>query len=133
MIVDDADTTSFTTIGTWGDSTYNPDYYATGYKFSAKGDGTSQATWSFSVPVSGSYTLYSYKSATGSNRSPKAPFSITNNETSLDIVYVDQQTGSGVFESLGTYSLEKGDVKVTLSSTQDGYVIADAVKLTYNP
>nr|WP_320010683.1 PKD domain-containing protein [uncultured Desulfobulbus sp.] len=133
VIVDDADAANFSTVGTWGDSTFHPDYYGTGYKFTDKGDGASQATWSFSVPVAGNYTLYSHMSATGSSRSSKAPFVIMNNTTSLGAVYINQQTGSGEFVTLGTYPLEAGEVKVTLSSAPDGYVIADAVKLTYNP
>ena len=133
VIVDNAETEGFATVGTWGSSTYFKDYYGTNYRYSAKGDGSSRAVWTVNIPTTGNYTLYSYKSSADSSRSSKAPFTLMNNTTSLGTVLVNQQVGSGVFFSLGTYSLQKGVLTVTLSSATDGYVIADAVKLTYNP
>nr|WP_321465567.1 PKD domain-containing protein [uncultured Desulfobulbus sp.] len=132
-IVDDADATNFTTVGSWPNSTYNTDYYGTGYKYSTKGDGTAKATWTITVPTDGNYTLYTYKSAASSNRSSNAPFEIVNNGTSLGTVLVNQQVGSKIFFSLGAFTLQKGTVTIVLSSASDGYVIADAVKATYNP
>lgn len=133
IIVDDADTANFATVGTWGSSAYFSDFYGKGYRFSAKGDGSSKAVWTVNVPTSGNYTVYCYKSAADTSRSSKAPFMLANNGTNIGTVLVNQQVGSKIFYSLGSFSLAQGNLTITLSSATDGYVIADAVKITYVP
>ena len=60
IIADDADTTVFTTSGTWGQSTSTPGYYNVGYKAAPSGTGNSTATWTLSLPTSGTYKVSCY-------------------------------------------------------------------------
>lgn len=133
IVVDDADGTNFSTVGNWSSSTYHKNYYGSGYNFSQKGDGSAQATWTINLPTSGNYTVFCYKSATGTDRTANAKFILTNNGVAINTAYVNQQKDSGIFYSLGQYSLTQGQLKITVTNSSDGYTIADAVKITYTP
>ncbi|NCB43412.1 MAG: PKD domain-containing protein [Clostridia bacterium] len=55
IIVDDADSSRFTTVGAWAVSTSSPGYYNTGYKTAPAGTGSSVATWAIEIPKTGEY------------------------------------------------------------------------------
>lgn len=132
IIADDADTTKFSTVGTWSTSTGLPGYYNTGYKTAPSGTGSSTATWTMDIPSDGKYEVFCYYTAY-SNRASNAPFTIINNGAAVAKVAVNQQINGKIFFTLGQYTLIQGQLQITLSNAANGYVIADAVKVTHIP
>ena len=132
IIVDDADSARFTTVGAWAFSTSSPGYYNSGYRTASAGTGTDVATWTMDIPTGGNYEIFCYYTAY-SNRATNAPFAIINNGTTIANKEVNQQINGQKFFSLGQYSLNQGKIQVTLSNAGNGYSIADAIKATYLP
>lgn len=132
IIADDADSTIFNSVGDWTESTIASGYYNVGYKTAAAGMGSSEVMWTLTIPVNGSYEIFCYYTA-HDNRASNAPYTITNNDQEIGKILVNQKINGRIFYSLGTYSLSKGKLDITLSNTGDGYAIADAVKITYMP
>ena len=94
------------------------------------------ATWTFSVEAG------KYEVATTwrphPNRAEDAPFTILNGTTALSTVNVDQDLApndfsdqGGVWERLGDFTITSSQlvVKLNQSPSDDGYVIADAVRI----
>ncbi|WP_028317215.1 PKD domain-containing protein [Desulfobulbus elongatus] len=132
IIVDDADTANFSTVGSWSDSKSTKGYYNKGYKTAPSGNGSSMATWTINIPTNGNYEIFCYYTASG-NRASNAPFSVTNNGKVIANKAVNQQINGSIFISLGKYALNQGKLQVTLSDAGNGYLIADAVKVTSTP
>lgn len=132
IIVDDADSAAFSTSGTWSQSSSSPGYYNVGYKVAPAGTGTSQAKWTMKIPTSGSYQLFCMYTVY-TNRATNAPYAISNNGKPVATKIVNQTANGGAFFPIGTYSLLEGSLEIVLSNAANGYVIADAVKATYNP
>ena len=128
MIIDDNDTANFSKVGTWIQSTSSAGYYNVGYKTAAKGDGSSKATWKFTLPVTGSYNLYFYYTA-ATNRASNAPVVIKNNGSQIATYSLNQQINGKVFFKIGSFSMSPGSLEVVLTNGGNGYSIADAVKL----
>ena len=128
IIVDDADSSRFTTVGAWAFSTSSPGYYNTGYRTAPTGTGSSVATWAIEIPTTGQYEIFCYYTSY-SNRATNAPFAIINNGSTIFNRKVNQQINGNEFLSLGKFTLEQGSLQVSLSNDGDGYVIADAVKV----
>lgn len=124
IIVDDPEATF---IGDWHPSTLVPGYYGDGYHYHLAGDGADTFTWTFDLPYSGEWEV----SAMWSNRSTRAtnsPYTINHSE-GFDTVRVNQEVNGGQWNTLGTYTFEKGETTVTLSDDADQAVIADALKM----
>lgn len=125
QVIDNTDP-GFSAMGNWGTSSYTPGYYGSNYAYAPPGSG-GQARWAFTLSNDGDCQIEA-RWTSHENRSTVSPYTIINNglETS---VLVDQTVDGGRFNPLGSYWLEAGPVEVLLSSSQGGYVIADAVKL----
>lgn len=132
IIVDDADESAFSTVGSWGNSTVTDGYYNVGYKTAPNGDGSLQATWKFDLPTAGNYTIYCYYTAYA-NRATNAPFTINNNGNEVSTLTVNQQVNGNTFFALGSFTLTGGELMITLTNGGNGYSIADAVKVQFNP
>ena len=132
IIVDDADSARFTTVGAWAFSTNSPGYYNSGYRTAPVGTGSSVATWTIDIATGGQYEIFCYYTSY-SNRATNAPFAIINNEKEIARKEVNQQINGQMFFSLGKYTLNQGNLKVSLSNDANGYLIADTVKVIYNP
>ena len=130
IIVDDADSTRFTTVGSWSFSTSSPGYYNNGYNTAPAGTGSSVATWSVDIPTGGKYEIYCYYTEY-TNRATDSPFSVINNGNKVGFKAVNQQMNGQTFFSLGEYTLAQGKVQVTLANSGNGYSIADAIKVKY--
>jgi len=94
------------------------------------GTGQDVATWSFSVPKPGRYTVYAWWCG-GEWRPADVPY-VVNGSTSSRTLRVNQQINGGKWNILGTFEFESGGsiaVKDDATSGQD--VVADAVGLTY--
>ncbi len=132
IIVDGADSAVFSTSGAWTQSKSSAGFYGAGYKTAPAGTGTLKAKWTLTLPTIGSYEIFCFYTAY-SNRAKNAPYSQANNGAVIGAKQVDQTINGRVFFSLGTYTLSKGTLEITLSNAGNGYIIADAVKATFKP
>ena len=131
-IVDDADTTAFKTVGTWTQSKSTAGYYGVGYKTTPAGTGSSTATWTLTLPSSGTYQVFCYYTAS-SNRASNAPYILKNNGTEIARVAVNQEINGKIFFPIGSYALTKGTLEIILTDGGNEYTIADAVKIALVP
>lgn len=110
--------------------------YGGQYRFQAAGDGSRTAAWEVSGLASGSYRIQVTWVAEG-NRAANAPYRIYDGAALLETVLVNQKLApSGtnvngfVFQTLATRAISSGTVRVVLGNDANGYVIADAIRIT---
>lgn len=128
VIVDNTDA-GFTASANWTASTSTPGYYGSNYTVRATAAVSDAAQWSVTLPSDGSYKVYAYWSA-GANRSATAPYIITHTGGNTT-VSMNQQSGGGQWNLIGTYSFTAGTAvraKLSCWTTTGYYVVADAVK-----
>jgi len=116
--------------GTWSTGTSAPGHWGDDYRFIATGgSGAATASWPFAVRERGLYEVRVYYPE-GSNRSPGARF-IVSHAGGSTLHSVDQTTGGGAWNTLGTHWLESdGTYPVVLDDAEPAgdVVIADAVR-----
>ncbi|HEX8320892.1 N-acetylmuramoyl-L-alanine amidase [Longimicrobium sp.] len=121
----------FSVSGNWIASTGTGGYYGTGYYHASTAAVSDPANFEFYLPAAATKAVSAWYTS-GTNRSTTAPYIIYNaSGTELGRRSVNQQTGGGTWQSLGSYSFSAGWNKVSLSRwTTAGYVvIADAVRI----
>ena len=92
---------------------------------------TAGVTWPLDVEFTGDYEI-AVKWTSDSNRSSQAQYRVMTGDE-VHTVTVDQTQNGGNWVSLGTFTLESLDVnEVTLTDVGDGYVVADAVQMTWS-
>ncbi len=134
----DNDDAGFATAGFWntvaGAGGDNNDF-----RYAPAGDGSLTATWQQTGLAPGTYDVEVTWTNNG-QRASNAPYRIYDGNTLLATVRVDQrQTPSGVavggsiFQSLGTFQVSSGALRVVLGNDADNYVIADAVQIVPVP
>jgi uncharacterized protein (DUF2141 family) len=134
FIIDDGDA-GFSTVGTWGTGQPSGSYLGD-QRYSAIGSGGDKATYLFTGLAPGQYSISSHWAA-GANHATNTPFAISDNNTLLQTVPVNQQLtpndeqSHGVgWKVLGTFTINSGTLKVVVSDNADiGYVFADAVRI----
>jgi hypothetical protein len=126
VVVDDS---SAGFVGSWPLSSSTSGYYGSGYRYRWAGSGSNTATWSFSIPLTGSWRVYAMWTS-GSNRASDAPYTVYH-AGGATIVDVNQQVNGGSWVAIGTYSFNAGSGSVRLTDNANGVVIADAIKLEY--
>ncbi|MBM7112066.1 N-acetylmuramoyl-L-alanine amidase [Archangium primigenium] len=128
----DAARASFTVPSTWTGSSGTAGYYGSGYFFGNTASGaTDPAVFSFYSATAGTKTIDAWWTQ-GTNRSAAAPFEFVNAAgTLVKTVKANQQTGGGVWNTLGTFTVTVGWNKVRLSrNTTTGFVVmADAIRV----
>jgi hypothetical protein len=134
QIIDDGDP-AWVTAGPWTLGT-NPGYQGDVH-FSPAGDGSSTASWTFSVIPGQKYSVAATWT-TAANRATNAPYTISSGGTTLGTATVNQQQAPSGFsdagaswQSLGTFTATGNTLTVTLSNLANGYVIADAILLQH--
>ena len=128
-LIDNKDA-GFSTSGSWPSSKSVSGYYGSNYQYSANGDGSSKASWQFNIATSGSYDVEA-QWTTNSSRANDAPYTLYNNSSIVARITKNQQINGGKFNLLGSYNLSAGTLEVVLDNNASGYVIADAVQVTY--
>lgn len=131
---DTVDTTMagrFTASDAWGTSSWSSERFGDSYRFADPVSASDAAWFSADVPATGDYQVEvwfpshpDYNSAT--------PYLVATAD-GTEVVHVDQRSGGGQWVDLGTFTLPGGDrnvVGVSRWTSQDGYVVADAVRLT---
>ncbi len=97
-------------------------------KFTPDGAAPSTATWTPTIPSSGSYKVYARWTA-HPNRATNAKYTVTHAGGDT-LVTIDQEQNNGSWVLLGTFSMAPGSGhKVSLTDQANGYVIADAIRL----
>lgn len=125
LVLDNSDT-GFTASSSWSTGTSAADKYGSNYRFRATDTVSDTAKWAFNVPVAGNYEIFAWWNQ-GSNRSITAPYVLPDSS----IVYKNQQTGGGAWQSLGVKNLSAGTNNIQLSCwTSNGtIVVGDAIRL----
>lgn len=126
-IVDNSDS-GFSASSNWWTSSYSSERYGADYRCRSTEAVSDPATWTVSLPSSGSWQVYAWWSD-GSNRPSSIAYIVYHSGGSSN-VYVNQQVNGGQWNYLGTFSMNSGSNQVKLSCwTTSGYVaIADAIK-----
>lgn len=127
VIVDNTDS-GFTASTNWAVGT-NPGYYGTNYRVRPTASVSDAATWSATLPASGSYKVYA-RWVTASNRATAAPYIVYHTGGSTTVT-VNQQNNNATWVLLGTFNMNAGTatrVAVSCWTTAGYYVVADAVR-----
>jgi RHS repeat-associated protein len=128
VLVDNSDIQNTSSSGTWatGDTDGQQGY---NHRTHAAGSGTDTFTWTLNIPKDGTYTAYvKYPKVTGAATTAK--YTLTHGATTEPAVTKDQNTGTGTWVTLGSYTLKQGeDSTLKLEQNSGGVVAADAVKL----
>jgi len=115
----------------WISSSGTSGYYGSGYYYASTAAVSDPASFEFYLPSAATRAVSAWWTS-GTNRSSTAPY-IMYNASGAEVGRrsVNQQTGGGAWQSLGSYSFSAGWNKVALSRwTTEGYVvIADAVRV----
>ncbi len=106
--------------------------------FSAHGDGSDVATWTFKGLLPGQYRVSTTWSA-HSNRATDAPFMILDDTAQRGKILVNQELAPTAdvivdgtsFQKLGTFDITSGELVVRLTDDADQYVLADAVHIEW--
>ena len=98
---------------------------------SATTTNTDPATWSISIPLTGTYDVYA-RWPTVTNASSTATYEIVHASGTASVA-VNHQLRCGRWNRLGSYSFNVGTATIRLSSQGDSgkYVLADAVRVIY--
>jgi hypothetical protein len=134
-IIDDGDA-GFSTVGTWQKGVPTASYQGD-QRFSAVGTGSDKATYTFTGLAPGQYSVSSHWAAATSGHATNTPFAISDNNTLLQTVLVNQQLtpndeqSHGVgWKIVGSFTANSGTLKVVVSdNASPGYVFADAVRI----
>ncbi|MCP3136767.1 golvesin C-terminal-like domain-containing protein [Pyxidicoccus xibeiensis] len=115
----------------WVSSTNVGGYYGSGYYVAPTAAVSEPVTFWFNLPAAATKTVDGWWTS-ATDRSTEAPFNVFNaSGTKLGTVYVNQQTGGGNWNTLGTFNFSAGWNKVQVSrwTGAAGYVVADAVRI----
>ena len=115
----------------WTSSTNVAGYYGSGYYVASTAAVSEPVTFWFYLPAAATKTIDAWWTS-ASDRSTVAPFNVFNaSGTKLGTVYVNQQTGGGAWNTVGSFSFSAGWNKVQVSrwTTSGAYVVADAVRV----
>lgn len=131
VLVDDSDIQNVEVTGSWPSSSGASGYHGFGYHYGGStsgGVGLETYNWRLHIPADGDYEVF-VRYTEYSNRATNAPYTIAHNDGE-DTLLVDQTTGGGQWQSLGSFSFSAGgDHEIGLSDDADGIVVADAVML----
>src|ERR1700736_5928508 len=131
LVVDD-DAAGVQLKGVWATSTNGAGFIGSGYRFRVAGDGSGSVRWPFPGAAGGSFEVFA-RWTSGPNRASNATYVVTHAAGSQP-VSMDQRSGGGAWQSLGTFNFTPGaDNGVSLSDKADGVVVADAVRFVGTP
>ncbi|GAA4929685.1 murein DD-endopeptidase MepM/ murein hydrolase activator NlpD [Nonomuraea thailandensis] len=130
--VDNATAGRFTASAGWGTSAWSGQRYGADYRFAAPDTTASDVAWfKASIPAAGPHLVEVWYPADPGYNSA-TPFMVATADGTRSMV-VDQRANGGRWVSLGTFTLAAGDynvVGVSRWTSQPGYVVADAVRIT---
>ncbi|WP_442506616.1 ELWxxDGT repeat protein [Novipirellula sp. SH528] len=121
------DNTDATQINHWAVSTAIAGYVGPNYLYNNAG-GAGRLVYTPTIPTDGFYEVFVNYTG-GSSRASNAAYEVVS-QNGTSVVRVDQRTGGGVYQSLGTFNFLAGTSgSVTLrASDANGFVVGDAVQ-----
>ncbi|WP_442506614.1 hypothetical protein SH528x_005468 [Novipirellula sp. SH528] len=121
------DNSDATQVNNWTVSTSTVGYVGPNYLYTNAG-GAGRLVYTPTIPSDGSYEVF-INYTDGSSRASNAAYEVVS-QNGTSVVRVDQRTGGGVYQSLGTFNFLAGTAgSVTLrGSDADGFVVGDAVQ-----
>lgn len=124
----DNGTAAWSASASWFPGTSVAGYYGSNYHARSTEAISDPATWTVSLPSSGSYRVDAWWTA-AANRAASAPYIVYHSGGSTT-VNKNQQANGGSWQSLGTFSFNAGSNEVKLScwTTAGFFVIGDAVR-----
>ena len=127
------DNTSAAVTGAWVTGTSSADKYGINYYDRGVGTGLNKIEFSAALPATGNWTVSEWHPQ-GSNRATNARHIIVS-DSGTDIKLVNQVTGGGKWNPVGTYHFTAGnEASVTIDDIFTGSVVmADAIKWTFSP
>ena len=132
VIVDNTDSSRIFAVGSWGAATSTPGYYGVDYlnDFNT-GKGTKSFSFKPEIPSTGDYQVY-LRWPANSTRATVVPVDIIKSDGSVTTVTVNQRNNNNQWFLLGLYTLSpsNAELKIRTTGATDGYVIADAAKVT---
>ena len=133
VIVDNTDTATTVVTGTWTSSTSNSgSYYGANWVHDGNAaKGTKSFSFKPVIPSTGDYQVY-LRWPAASNRATAVPVDIIKSDGSVTTVTVNQRNNNATWVNLGLFTLSpsNAEMKIHTDGTTDGYVVADAVKVT---
>jgi hypothetical protein len=124
--------TGFTATSGW--TYYSDPTFDNGELYTAAGNGSQVATWTFAV-TPGQYSVAATW-GTNPNRATNAPYTILDGNTPLGTVPVNQQSAPSSFtdqgtgwQNLGNFTVKGNSLVVQLSNAANQYVIANAIRI----
>jgi polysaccharide biosynthesis protein PslG len=126
LVVDD-DAASVQIKGAWATSTSGSGFVGNEYRYRVAGDGSSSVRWPFPGTAGGSFEVFA-RWTSGPNRASNATYVVSHSDGTKSMS-VDQRSGGGAWQSLGTYRFTPGtDNGISLSDKADGVVVADGIR-----
>ncbi len=132
IIVDNADATGVTITGSWYPSSSVPGFYASNYLYDEPAQrNTTSVRFTPTVAVAGTYEVCLRWRNSATSLASNVPVDIEH-AAGTDTLKVNQRVDGGTWVTLGVFPFAAGTGgSVTLRTTGvNGYVIADAVRLT---
>ncbi|GGO83275.1 golvesin C-terminal-like domain-containing protein [Nonomuraea cavernae] len=130
--VDNATAERFIAGSDWGTSAWSAQRHDADYRFATPNLVTSDAAWfKAAIAEAGAHLVEVWYPADAGYNSA-TPFMVATTGGTRSVV-VDQRANGGRWVSLGTFTLAAGDynvVGVSRWTSQPGYVVADAVRIT---
>lgn len=127
------DNPAATVVGTWSTGSTATDKFGADYRYKSQGTGAAYLQFTPNILSAGDYQVYEWHSQ-GSNRDAATPHVINYNGGTATI-NVNQQTGGGVWNLLGTFNFTTGTtkyVRITDAISTTGQIaMADAIKFVY--
>lgn len=132
-IIDNTDT-EFTAYGGGWTSTGRGGFYGSNYYIMPPGSGETAAQWQvYDLTPGATYELSGYwvsSSLRASNAQYRYTYTAPNGSQTTESVTVDQRENSSTWQLLATFQPGDSQVLVEINNDADGYVIADAIRLT---
>jgi len=120
--------------GTWGTYTQGANKYGPDFRYNLAGTGADQVQWQATITQSGDYDVYEWHQESAAQLVNDAPYTVnyTGGSQTID---VNQQTGGGQWNLLGTFYFAAGSRTITVSDQAQAsrYVAADAVRWVWHP
>lgn len=133
-IVDDGNTGSKMT-GAWTVASGSGKGYSNDSRTANKGNGSTNATWTFSSLPAGQYQVFATWKSNSANAT-NSPFTIYDNTTSKGTTRVNQKLGpaglsadGAVWQSIGVATISSGKLVVKLTNSANNKVVADAIRI----
>ncbi len=130
VVVDNTDPGFTAPSANWFPSSSVAGYLGTNYHARATQLISDAASWSATLPASGSYEVFA-RWTTGTNRATSAPFIVVHSGGSTTVAR-NQRNNNGTWVSLGTFNFNAGTatrVRLSCFTSSGDYVIADGIKL----